>query len=79
MAQMLSGDQLPTMVAMHRQLVRSGRADMSGGGDVMEMRMEEFEADFNSTVASLLAHVGVSAGCAEDGRPLQAALARHDV
>ena len=45
----------------------------------MEMRMEEFEADFNSTVASLLAHVGVSAGCAKDGQPLQAALARHDV
>ena len=78
-AQMLSGDQLPTMVSMHRQLVGSGRANMSGRGDVMEMRMEEFEADFNSTVASLLAHVGVSAGCAKDGQPLQAALARHDV
>ena len=78
-AQMLSGDQLPTMVSMHRQLVWSGRANMSGRGDVMEMRMEEFEADFNSTVASLLAHVGVSAGCAKDGQPLQAALARHDV
>ena len=72
-AQMLSGDQLPTMTKIHHELLRRGR------DDVMEMRMEEFEADFNSTVASLLAHVGVSAGCAEDGQPLQVALAKHDV
>ena len=32
-----------------------------------------------TAVAALLAHVGVSAGCAEEGEPLQEALARHDV
>ena len=72
-AQMLLGDQLPTMAKIHRELIRNGR------DDVMEICMEEFEADFNSTVASLLAHVGVSEGCARVGQPLQIALAKHDV
>ena len=42
-AQMLEADQLPTMVSMHHQLTRDGR------GDVMEMRMEEFEVRLTLT------------------------------
>jgi hypothetical protein len=71
--QMLLDDQLPTMAKMHHELVRGGR------DDVMEMRMEDFEADFNATVASLAVHVGVSAGCAEEGQPLQIAFVQHNV
>ena len=48
-AQMLEADQLPTMVSMHRQLTRAGRASASGGGDVMETRMEEFEVNLTRT------------------------------
>ena len=48
-AQMLEADQLPTMVSMHHQLTRDGRASASGGGDVMETRMEEFEVNLTRT------------------------------
>ncbi len=43
------------------------------------MHMEEFEASFNETVASMLSHVGVSAGCAAQGQPLFTAIRKADL
>ena len=72
-AKLVAEEQLPAMAKVHDHLMRSGR------DDVLEMRMEEFEANFNETIGSLLSHTGVSAECAAKGKPLFNALAKHDV
>ena len=72
-AKLVAEEQLPAMAKVHDQLVQSGRED------VLEMRMEEFEANFNGTIGALLAHAGMSARCAAEGQPLFKAIAKHDV
>ena len=72
-AKLVAEEQLPAMAKAHDHLMRSGR------DDVLEMRMEEFEANFNETIGSLLSHTRVSAECAAKGQPLFNALAKHDV
>ena len=85
-AKLVMEEQLPAMVKVHDHLVQSGRGTTTSSGslthygaDVLEMRMEDFEANFDETIASLLSHSGISADCAAEGQPLRTALAKHDV